>query len=168
MTPLGADMSEPDENWRGDNKQLSANPEHKDARASLVEGKGLSPHKSRPNSQKTTLSSQLGGSNYEIERWQAGAGTEAEDEDVGIVARLLRACVDSLSYILLRYSTSTLRREKNILRRCLTTLKLWAKGHGVWDGKLDNILARSKNLHYTTLSIMNPLCKILTNGVVFR
>jgi hypothetical protein len=161
-------MPEPQQGWSGVNNHCSAYPKLKPACASTVDGKKSISHRSGLNLPETISSSPLFDSNNNIERWQADAGAEAEDEDVGIVARLFRACVDSLSYILLRCSTSPLRREINILRRCLATLKLWAKGHSVLDGKLDNILARSKNLHYTTLSIMNPLCKILTNGVFLR
>jgi hypothetical protein len=96
----------------------------------------------------------------EIERWQAGAGAEADVDDIGIVARLLRACIDSISHLLHRTDCSQYG-----LRRCLAILKLWAHGHGAWSGKLDNILERSRNLLHIALSILNPLCKVLYNGM---
>jgi hypothetical protein len=98
----------------------------------------------------------------EIERWQAGAGAEADADDIGIVARLLRACIESISYLIQRTVCSQLG-----LRRCLSILKLWAHGHGAWNGKLDNVLERSRNLQHTALSILNPLCKVLFNGMLW-
>jgi hypothetical protein len=104
-------------------------------------------------------------SDRQIELWQASARIEAEEGDVGIVARLLRACIDSLAYFVrLDNHSSTWNRNKSILRRCESLLKLWANGHGVWTGKLDNVLERSRNLRHTTLCILNPLCKTLLDG----
>jgi hypothetical protein len=98
---------------------------------------------------------------HDIGRWQASAGNEAEDGDLGIVARLLRACIDSLSQLSLCIDLSPIRKQ---LRRSLVLVKLWADGHGAWDGQLDNTLERSKNLRHVTLSILNPFLKSLSNG----
>lgn len=96
----------------------------------------------------------------DIERWQACAGTEAED-DVGIVARLLQACIDSIAHLLLSAEPSSACKQ---LRRSLARMKLWAHGHNAWNGGLDSTLEKSKSLRDTTLSILNPLCRILSNG----
>jgi hypothetical protein len=98
----------------------------------------------------------------DIERWQASAGAEPVGDDAGIVAQLLRVCIDSISYLLQLVAFSPVRR---LLRRNMSLLKLWADGHGVWDGKLDSLLARSKNLRHTTLAVLNPLCKVLSSGM---
>ncbi|KAH6103215.1 hypothetical protein HBI69_201440 [Parastagonospora nodorum] len=97
----------------------------------------------------------------DIERWQACAGTEAED-DVGIVARLLQACIDSIAHLLLSADPSPACKQ---LRRSLVRMKLWANGHNAWNGGLDSILEKSKSLRHTTLSILNPLCRILSNDL---
>jgi hypothetical protein len=104
-------------------------------------------------------------SDSQIALWQAGAHIEGEEDTVGLVARLLRACVDSLAFIVRSTDPSpTSKRSRTILRRCESLLKLWANGHGAWSGKLDSLLERSKNLRHTTLSILNPLCKLLLDG----
>ncbi|KAH4476782.1 hypothetical protein HBH89_253670 [Parastagonospora nodorum] len=97
----------------------------------------------------------------DIQRWQACAGTEAED-DVGIVARLLQACIDSVAHLLLSAEPSPACKQ---LRRSLARMKLWANGHNAWNGGLDSILEKSKSLRHTTLSILNPLCRILSNDL---
>jgi hypothetical protein len=100
-----------------------------------------------------------------IERWQEHAGGDLEDNNAGVVLRLLRACIDMLSCLLTRVdSTLTTKRENNILRRSHTALKLWAQDHGVWEGKLDNVLQRSRKLQHSTLAVLNPMCKVLSNG----
>jgi hypothetical protein len=100
-----------------------------------------------------------------IERWQEHAGGDLEDNNAGVVLRLLRACIDMLSCLLTRVdSTLTTKRENNILRRSHTALKLWAHDHGVWEGKLDNVLQRSRKLQHSTLAVLNPMCKVLSNG----
>ena len=99
----------------------------------------------------------------DIARWQASASVEFASDDDGIAARLLRACVDSLAHLMLfRQNDSACKH----LRRSLTVLKLWSMGHGAWDGRLDKLLERSKDLRRTTLSILNPLCKILNSGMI--
>lgn len=114
------------------------------------------------HSQTQMLSSNTGlQGESDIERWQACAGTEAED-DVGIVARLLQACIDSIAHLLLSAEPSPACKQ---LRRSLTRLKLWANGHNTWNGGLDSILEKSKSLRHTTLSILNPLCRILSNSM---
>jgi hypothetical protein len=99
---------------------------------------------------------------HDIEHWQACADNEAEDDDLGVVARLLRGCIDSLSHLLHSIDLFPIQKQ---LRRSLVLLKLWADGHGAWDGQLDNVLERSKNLRHVTLSILNPLLKSLSNGM---
>lgn len=102
----------------------------------------------------------------EIALWQATARIDADDGNSGIIARIICACIESLTYF--AKSTSTPQCDRNILRRCAKLLKLWANGHGTWDGKLDHVLDRSRNLRHTTLSILSPLCKVLSNGMSSR
>jgi len=105
----------------------------------------------------------------QIERWQASARVEADEDDAGLIARLIRACIDSLAYLVRVFDQpSTSKRSKTTLRRCESLLKLWANGHEVWSGKLDNMLERSKSLRDTTLSILNPLCKVLSNSEFYE
>jgi hypothetical protein len=113
-------------------------------------------------SRSTTLSTIAGIWENDIERWQASAFTEATGGDEGIVARLLRSCIDSISHLLLSLKSASTCKH---LRRSLAILKIWCDGHSVWKGKLDSMLERSKGLRHTTLSILNPLCKALTSGM---
>lgn len=101
----------------------------------------------------------------QIEQWQETASSGAGHEEIGIVARLLRGCLDSLKMFLqLSDATNLTKRERNVLQRCHATLTLWGDGHGAWDGKLDQIMEGSKHLQRTTLSILTPLCKVLLLG----
>ncbi|CAO2651030.1 Nn.00g093270.m01.CDS01 [Neocucurbitaria sp. VM-36] len=116
-------------------------------------------------SRRFSFPSQALDSGSQIEQWQKTAASEFGHEDIGIVARLLRACLDSLALLLrLLDAKSLTKREKNMLQRYHATLKLWADGHGAWHGKLDQLLEGSKHLQHTTLSILNPLCKVVLNG----
>ncbi|KAH7398766.1 hypothetical protein DE146DRAFT_504063 [Phaeosphaeria sp. MPI-PUGE-AT-0046c] len=98
----------------------------------------------------------------DIELWQASACTEFASDDEGIAARLLRACIDSITHLLLSTPHDSTCKP---LRRSLSILKLWSMGHGAWDGRLDSMLERSMDLRRTTLSILTPLCRALNNGV---
>jgi hypothetical protein len=101
----------------------------------------------------------------EIALWQARAHDEEDFEDTGIIARILRACIESLTYLAQSHDLRPIpQRDRAVLRRCAKLLKLWATGHGAWDAKLDSLLDRSRNLRHTTLSILSPLCKVLSNG----
>lgn len=99
----------------------------------------------------------------EIERWQARASTEFASDDEGIVARLLRSCIDSISHLLLSLKQNSVCKN---LRRSLSILKLWSMGHGAWDGRLDGMLEKSTDLRRTTLSVLIPFCKALNNGII--
>lgn len=98
----------------------------------------------------------------DIARWQASASTEFASDNEGIAARLMRACVDSLAHLLLSAQHDSASKH---LRRSLGILRLWSMGHGAWDGRLDNLLERSKDLRRTTLSVLNALCKLLNSGM---
>lgn len=100
-----------------------------------------------------------------IAYWQADAGNHPDHNEIGIIARLLKACMDTISYLLKHLEVPSVgRREWTTLRRCLATLKLWDRGHKVLEGRLDDVLAQTKHLQHTTLSILNPLCRLLSNG----
>jgi len=101
----------------------------------------------------------------EIALWQADAQLGGDDENTGIITRILGTCIESLTYLAqLLDSLPTLRRDQTLLRRCAKLLKLWANGHGAWNGRLNSLLDRSRNLRHTTLSILSPLCKALSSG----
>jgi hypothetical protein len=104
----------------------------------------------------------------QIERWQETVA-DTETQGTGIAVRLCRAALDSLSSV---FRTSTAgflsKREKNVLRRCHATLKLWADGHGAWTGELDQIFERSTHLQHTTLSVLYSLCRTLLVGMFPR
>jgi hypothetical protein len=102
----------------------------------------------------------------QIERWQQSAIPDSESRDVGIAARLCQAALDSLSSLSKTpTAASNSKREKNALRRCHATLKLWTDGHGVWAGELDQLLDRSTHLQHTTLSVLYSLCRTLLAGM---
>ncbi|KAF2116697.1 hypothetical protein BDV96DRAFT_645109 [Lophiotrema nucula] len=98
-----------------------------------------------------------------IQDWQATALVEPESKDSGIIARLAHGCIDFLALLLqaLSQSRTIPRKSENALRRSHATLKLWAEGHGVSEGRLDDILDRSRSLKFTTLTALNALCKVL-------
>ncbi|EAT77002.2 hypothetical protein SNOG_15627 [Parastagonospora nodorum SN15] len=60
----------------------------------------------------------------DIERWQACAGTEAED-DVGIVARLLQACIDSIAHLLLSADPSPAYLYRHADSKDTATMELY-------------------------------------------
>jgi len=135
----------------------------------LISSVDLTPDESKP---KTALSSMACGSSAgrrdnenDIALWQAGAHSGGDDGNAGIIARILGTCIESLAYLAqLPDKRPTLKRDRSLLRRCAKLLKLWANGHGAWDGRLDSLLDRSRNLRHTTLSILSPLCKVLYRG----
>jgi hypothetical protein len=106
----------------------------------------------------------IGGSRVEL--WRVNAGHEVTAEDVGIIARLARSCLDSLSCLAKLPQARAFSKNDRSLQRCLATFKLWSSGHRIWDGKLDRVLERSKSLQSTTISVLNPLCKILSLGTL--
>ncbi|KAF1828670.1 hypothetical protein BDW02DRAFT_211004 [Decorospora gaudefroyi] len=115
---------------------------------------------------QNSLSAYALDSSDQIQRWQESAASVAEHQDPRIAARLGRAALDCLAYLLKISDTALIsRREKNVLRRCHATLKLWTDGHGMWSGELDHVLERSKHLHHTTLSVLNSLCGVLLVGM---
>ncbi|PVI03075.1 hypothetical protein DM02DRAFT_670041, partial [Periconia macrospinosa] len=86
-------------------------------------------------------------------------------KEYGVVARLLRGCLDLFGSIIRnRTSIESLQhKDQTILKRNYNSLKLWADGHGVLEGKLDHGLERSKELRDTTLLTLNSLCGVLLN-----
>jgi hypothetical protein len=114
----------------------------------------------------TSLPANVLDASDQIELWQASAVSDTEPQDAGIAARLCRAALDSLSALFKPpTATSLSRREKTVLRRCHAVLKLWADGHGVWTGELDQILERTMHLQHTTLSVLHSLCRTLLAGM---
>ena len=100
-----------------------------------------------------------------VTRWQEHATPGSEHEAQGVIARIFGNCYDSLRCIAQCIDPkSASRRDTNALRRCLSVLRLWAEGHDVFTGGLDATLDRSRSLRRTTLSILSPLCKILSEG----
>jgi hypothetical protein len=105
-------------------------------------------------------------SQVDTERRREQTTVDLGADKTGIVSHLIRAVLDALkSLIRVIDKTSTSQREKNALKRCYSTLVLWADGHGVWTGRLDGVLKRSQSLQATTLSILTPMCKILLHGM---
>lgn len=131
-------------------------------RAGVLERRASKGHGGTQYAEELSPSSAVINGDSQIELWQASARNEVNEDDTGIIARLVRVCVDSLACLArLNESHLTWARNKNILGRCVSLLRLWGDAHDVWDGRLDRTLDRSKNLRNTTLSILNPLCKVL-------
>lgn len=100
-----------------------------------------------------------------ITRWQESTSMDASDRSDGLVNKFSQACLQSLSWLVANLgSVTATKRDKNSLRRSQVTLKLWMNGHKVVEGQLDAVLEKSKDLQHMTLSIMHPLCKVLTKG----
>ncbi|KAF2629518.1 hypothetical protein BU25DRAFT_268312 [Macroventuria anomochaeta] len=102
----------------------------------------------------------------QIHHWQERTSSEPEQQEQGVISRLFLTCQDSLWYLLQHLdATSISRSERNILRRSLASLQLWSDGHGATTGALDMTLDRSNSLRLTTLSILNPMCRVLSHGL---
>ena len=115
-----------------------------------------------PSAQKSPL---LPKHQSQIQRWQEGATSEPEQQIQGIVARLFDNCFNSLRCIVGHTKLMAIyKSDSSTLRRCLSSLQLWAEGHQVITGTLDKILNRSNSLRLTTLSILNPMRRVLSQG----
>ena len=101
----------------------------------------------------------------QIQYWQERATSEPEQQTLGIIARLFVNCEDSLRCLIQHLDSESISRsDRNSFRRSIALLRLWSDGHGVSTGALDATLDRSKSLRLTTLSILNPMCRVLTHG----
>ncbi|KAJ8114276.1 hypothetical protein OPT61_g3797 [Boeremia exigua] len=120
----------------------------------------------RPVNQATTLHL---GHEDPIKRWQEQAESESEAKPYGLIARLFSHCLDLLKYLLqnLESGTST-KRDRNVLQRCNSLLRVWARGYGALTGDLDTLLDRSRTLRQTVLCILHPLCHALVKGLQKR
>jgi len=92
--------------------------------------------------------------------------TGTKHQQTGIIARFCRVILDSLAFLVRSSVLTTTARNKNILRRCHATLKLWTDGHHIWAGELDSALEGSENLKHTTLSVLHSLCVPLLLGTL--
>lgn len=102
----------------------------------------------------------------QVQCWQERTSSEPEQQTQGIVARIFNNCRGSLHCLVEHLDSITISKaDSNTLRRCLSSLTLWAEGHHVETGALDAILDRSKSLRLATLSILNPMCKIISQGM---
>lgn len=138
----------------------------KDSQISMVEQIKM-PEEKKLNIKKDSLP-EVGVQQIDnIALWQQTATSDmGSDENDGIAAQLVRVCDDTLSYLSSQANTgSASKRHARALRRHRVQLKLWADGHGVRDGNLDKILAESKHLQHTTLTVLNSLCKTLFKGM---
>ena len=90
--------------------------------------------------------------------------TGTKHQQTGIIARLCGVTLESLDFLVQSSVLTTTARNKNILRRCHATLKLWMNGHRIWTGELDRALEGSVNLKHTTLSVLRSLCVSLLLG----
>jgi len=90
--------------------------------------------------------------------------TGTEHQETGIIARLCRVTLESLAFLVRSSVLTTTAKNKNILRRCYATLKLWMNGHHIWTGELDRALEGSENLKHTTLFVLHSLCAPLRLG----
>ncbi|ORY11613.1 hypothetical protein BCR34DRAFT_601218 [Clohesyomyces aquaticus] len=102
-------------------------------------------------------------SNESLNLAQTSHQTFGKDGD--IIAQLTRGSIELFAALLrppskLDYLTT---KTVNILRRDLSTLKLWANGHGALNGRLDLILEKSKCIQQTTLATLFSLSGVLSN-----
>ncbi|KAH7312704.1 hypothetical protein B0I35DRAFT_60660 [Stachybotrys elegans] len=83
--------------------------------------------------------------------------------DVGIVARLHGACVESMRSILSDHRDHQEHVQSNLtsFKRVLQSLTLWGLDHSVADGTLDTELQKSKNLQNATLIPLRAMASIL-------
>jgi hypothetical protein len=126
----------------------------------------LKPESSLGDSQQKASSSLIS-NQHPIETWRNTATTEVEKQSQSVVARIFEICQESLRCLLQNLDLSSVpKRDRNILGRCHAVLLLWGEGHGVSTGALDSILNRSKSLRQMTLSILNPMCKALSRGLL--
>lgn len=108
---------------------------------------------------------QLSDPQDQIQRWQERATSDPEQQAQGIIARLFVNCQGSLRCLVRHLDPGSISRsQRNTLRRSLSSLQLWSDGHGVTTGTLDATLDRSRSLRLTTLSILNPMCRVLSHG----
>jgi hypothetical protein len=99
-----------------------------------------------------------------IERWREDADS-ASDQHKGIVSRISDSCIDCLRDILQHAAPECITKSSaGTLRKCYAMLNLWADGHGVGDGRLDNLLERSTELREVTFEVILPLLKAVLQG----
>ncbi|KAK6829776.1 hypothetical protein PG987_010360 [Apiospora arundinis] len=86
--------------------------------------------------------------------------------DIGIVARLHAACIDSIKVISSQQAEYSLPLQKSFgaLSRVLQSLTLWGMDYMVADGTLDNLLQTSKDLQKATLVPLRAIASILVFG----
>ena len=101
----------------------------------------------------------------QIKLWRERTDPNPEHQEYGIISRLSRNCQETLQCLIHHLdATMVSQSERKILRRSLASLRLWSDGHGADSGTLDMVLDRSKDLRYTTLSVLNPMCRLLLRG----
>lgn len=100
-----------------------------------------------------------------IDLHQENAILGLRDDNLDITTRIFQICLASLHRIIdLSKNISPSKRDQAALLRCYQTLKLFAHGHGVYNGRLDEVLHRSQDLRQTMLLILNPMSKVLLDG----
>jgi hypothetical protein len=101
----------------------------------------------------------------QIKLWQERTDPNPEHQEHGVISRLSQNCQETLRCLIQHLDSAVASKsERKILRRSLASLRLWSDGHGATTGALDLVLDRSKDLRLTTLSILNPMCRLLSQG----
>jgi len=114
-----------------------------------------------------------------IEEWQKRQQQEASrPEDRSITARLCDGILNVLHHIISELSSSqrsgidTPNTEAITKKTCMSlartraTIALWSDGYGIQDGRLDEVLAKSRNLRRSTLKTLSSIANTLLDRLI--
>ena len=87
-------------------------------------------------------------------------------DDIGVVARLSQACIDTLRALVKAplEETHLSRTQQRSVRRILQTLVIWGEDHQVPSGKLDSIIVKSARLQQVVILALASIGGVLSSG----
>ncbi|KAK4119061.1 hypothetical protein N657DRAFT_650618 [Parathielavia appendiculata] len=108
---------------------------------------------------------------YGIETWQhsvpgEGNAEPSSSQTDGLASRLSRTASELFALALQHARRQTSKAVFRTLEREYGYLQLWCDGYGAVTGDLDDVLAESRRLRYSTYRLLVSLCQILTEKLV--
>ena len=102
----------------------------------------------------------------DIESWSANAEPAATEAPEGITSRLYRGCVNLFKAILKESSAHEriTSDDRCRLENCYSAIVLWADGYGMNDGRLDELMAKSRSLRQLTWRALSRISRGLLDG----
>ncbi|KAK1954603.1 hypothetical protein LY78DRAFT_730058 [Colletotrichum sublineola] len=105
---------------------------------------------------------------YDPVRVQDWVAAEEIPEAESLASRLCAECIKTLKLVLREAGSrdDLPQLAKRSLERSGSSLILWAEGHGVADGKLDDALAKSRMLQQTLMGLLVSVNETLADRIV--